>query len=163
MTIWWALTAIGLLGFAGLSAAALVGGTRTLRAGRAVPDVEVTSPGGLSRSLSEAAGGRDEIIVVAPNCDICASELDRMVDEVRQARDAGKPDGLGRVLLLVIRNPGIPRTTFMSAYTTLIELGVEAVFMQPGLARELGIERVPGFIRLDEDGRIVSLDYAEVS
>ena len=128
-----------------------------------MPDVEVTSPGGISRSLRQAVEGRDEIFIVAPNCDICAAELDQMVEAAQRAGRAGEPDGLDRLLLLVVRNPGIPRTSFMSAYSALTELGLVAVFIQPGPARDLGVERVPVYVRLDGEGRVVSVDYAEVS
>jgi hypothetical protein len=157
------MAGIGLLGVICLTVIAVVqsADSSLLRVGRAVPVSPVRTPNGGDATLRDAAAGKGEILIVSPTCDICAAEMVSRLAEAERLRSEGKPHGLDQVLLLVIRSTSIPRSTFISAFNRLQELKMPTVFIEPTEARAIDVQKVPGMVRLREDGRIETVSYPE--
>jgi len=160
---WGLVAGIGLLGVICLTVIALLqsADASLLRAGRMVPASPVRTRDGGNATLREAATGMRQILIVSPTCDICAAEMVARLTEAERLRSEGRSDGLGEVLLLVIRATSIPRATFMSAFNRLQELEMPTVYIEPVEARAIDVKKVPGMVRLRENGRIESVSYPE--
>ena len=161
--VWGLLAGVGLIGVIGLAVIAAAGGSgdTVLRAGRPVPAAPIMTFDGDTGDLRSAAEGKREILIVSPNCDICAAELTSRLEAAERLRSAGAPDELESTLLLIVRSMSIPRATFMSAFSRLQEMGLPAVLIEPEEARAMGVQRVPGFVRIGSDGRIETVSYPE--
>ncbi len=131
-----------------------------LRPGQAVPAVTVTTPTGTPARLDTLLVGRTRLLVVAPTCDVCAAEMQAILDAWRGVpgteRDDPPPAGM---FFLILQVEAIPRAGFMDAYRQLRETDAGLALIPIEAGRGLGITRVPVIVRLDPGGRVGSLTY----
>ncbi len=116
-------------------------------AGDPIPEAMVTTLEGETIPLTEAARGHDELLVMAPACDVCTHELQGRIAAIEGA-PGSFPERMERSLLLLVRQPSMPRAGFMEAVQRAQELGADAVRISQETARRLGVRRVPAAIAI---------------
>lgn len=115
--------------------------------GDPIPEVVATTLEGETMSLVEAARGRDEMLVVAPSCEVCTHELRERIAAI-EGTPGSFPDRMEDVLMLLVRQPTMPRAGFMEALHEAGEMGAGAVRISQETARRLGVRRVPASIAI---------------
>ena len=116
-------------------------------AGDPIPEAMVTTLEGETVSLAEAARGHEELLVVAPSCGVCTQELRGRIAAI-QGAPGSFPERMEGVLMLLVRQPSMPRAGFMEALQEAQDLGAEAVRISQETARRLGVRRVPAAISI---------------
>jgi len=135
---------------------------QTAAAGDPLPEAAVTNLEGETMRLTEAARGRDEMVVMSPSCDVCTGELRARIATIEGA-PGSFPERLEGTLILLIRQPVIPRAGFMEGLRDAQRLGAEVVRISQETARKLGVRRVPSVIdiRSGRMGEVRSWDRTQ--